>query len=183
MFEIIKKIVQKIKKIVFVKKFYHSIYCYIFMKDVARIHTHLTMEEKFFLYKKIPEKALCVEIGSYLGASSLCIASSSNCQKIFCVDTWHNEGMAEGQKDTYQDFLYNTRSFAHKIFPLRGKSAEIGNSFHEKIDFLFIDGDHSYDGVKQDIKIWLPKLRSRGVIIMHDCGWAEGVQRDRKSVV
>ncbi len=36
------------------------------------------------------------------------------------------------------------------------------------IDFLFIDGDHSYDGVKKDYELFSPLVRSGGVIAFHD---------------
>lgn len=37
-----------------------------------------------------------------------------------------------------------------------------------KIDFLFIDGDHSYDGVKKDFEMYHPLVRSGGLIAFHD---------------
>lgn len=37
-----------------------------------------------------------------------------------------------------------------------------------KIDFLFIDGDHSYDGVKLDFELYSKLLNERGVILIHD---------------
>jgi len=43
--------------------------------------------------------------------------------------------------------------------------------------FFLSDGDHSYDAVKADIDAWLPKLKYDASVILHDCGWAEGVQR------
>jgi len=37
-----------------------------------------------------------------------------------------------------------------------------------KIEFLFIDGDHSYEGVKQDFEMYSPLVRSGGIIGFHD---------------
>ena len=37
-----------------------------------------------------------------------------------------------------------------------------------KLDFLFIDGDHSYDGVKRDFEMYSPLVRAGGVIAFHD---------------
>lgn len=37
-----------------------------------------------------------------------------------------------------------------------------------KIDFLFIDGDHSYDGVKKDFELYSKILSNNGVIVLHD---------------
>lgn len=36
------------------------------------------------------------------------------------------------------------------------------------IDFLFIDGDHSYEGVKQDFEMYSPLVRKGGIIAIHD---------------
>lgn len=38
----------------------------------------------------------------------------------------------------------------------------------EKIDFLFIDGDHSYEGVKKDFEMYGPLVRKGGMIALHD---------------
>jgi len=35
-------------------------------------------------------------------------------------------------------------------------------------DFIFIDGDHSYEGVSEDILLWSPKVRNGGWILGHD---------------
>jgi hypothetical protein len=39
---------------------------------------------------------------------------------------------------------------------------------NESLDFVFIDGDHSYEAVKSDIIAWLPKVKKGGYIIGHD---------------
>jgi predicted O-methyltransferase YrrM len=53
-----------------------------------------------------------------------------------------------------------------------------GNS----LDFLFIDGDRSYDGVKQDVLDFAPRVRPGGLIALHDIhphskGWGGNVPR------
>lgn len=37
-----------------------------------------------------------------------------------------------------------------------------------EIDFLLIDGDHTYDGVRQDFELYSPLVKSRGLIAFHD---------------
>ncbi len=37
-----------------------------------------------------------------------------------------------------------------------------------KIDFLFIDGDHSYEGVKKDFELYSTILSDNGIIVIHD---------------
>ncbi|MBS6829563.1 MAG: class I SAM-dependent methyltransferase [Desulfovibrio sp.] len=153
---------------------------------LEKITTHLTLQEKIRLYRLVQNNPLfvLVEIGSYLGASSLCIAAGmKEKSKLYCVDTWHNDAMSEGGRDTYEEFLNNVQLFHSKITPLRGNSHSIAETFEDSVDFLFLDGDHSYEGVKTDIEAWFPKLRSGGVIAMHDIGWAWGVQKVLYDVV
>jgi len=38
----------------------------------------------------------------------------------------------------------------------------------EKLDFLFIDGDHTYEGVKRDFEMYSPLVRGGGVVAFHD---------------
>lgn len=48
------------------------------------------------------------------------------------------------------------------------------------VDFVFIDADHSYEGVKRDIAAWTPKVRDGGLVMGHDIDRApmfEGVGR------
>jgi predicted O-methyltransferase YrrM len=45
---------------------------------------------------------------------------------------------------------------------------DVRRRFPDGIDFLFIDGDHSYDGVKSDYEIYAPLVRAGGVVAFHD---------------
>ncbi len=147
---------------------------------LSAVNTHLTAHEKYTLYKLAKRKrGVLVEVGSYIGASSLCLAAGmpTHGAVLYCVDTWENNAMTEGARDTYQSFLANTKPLAHLIEPLRGTSGQIARSFDKSVDLLFIDADHSYDGVKTDVQSWFPKLGRHAIVVFHDIGWAEGVQR------
>ena len=43
----------------------------------------------------------------------------------------------------------------------------------ESIDFVFIDGDHSYVSIKNDIKCWNSKVKEDGLIMGHDYNWGD----------
>lgn len=42
------------------------------------------------------------------------------------------------------------------------------NVVTDPVELLFIDGDHSFDGLRRDIECWYPRVMSGGVIIIHD---------------
>lgn len=48
----------------------------------------------------------------------------------------------------------------------------------KQYDILFIDGDHTYEGVKNDFEMYLPLVKPGGLILMHDiCNENEGVEK------
>jgi hypothetical protein len=47
----------------------------------------------------------------------------------------------------------------------------------ELLDFLFIDGDHAYAGVKQDYAMYGPLVRSGGCVAFHDIEYDRNVKR------
>ncbi len=157
-----------------------------------KIFTHLTFDEKILIYKiskKLPKNAICAEIGSYFGASSSIIASNlKNEAKLYCIDTWGNHGMIYNEddlnnerlkeKDTLTDFRKNTFKFKSKIIEMRGwsnsKIIEL-KQLEDRLDFLFIDGDHNYDSVKLDWDLYSDLLLPGSIVAFHDTGWADGV--------
>lgn len=156
--------------------------------NVWRIFTHTTEEERIFLYKlgsSLPDNSAIVEIGSYLGASTCFLAAGCSCKggHVYAVDTWENQAMSEGLRDTYQEFLQNTADYKSNITPIRSFSVDAAQDFSQLVDLLFVDGDHSYEGVMADLKAWLPKLKPKAWLVLHDIGWAEGVNQAIREVV
>ncbi len=147
------------------------------------IHTHMTAEELRALHalsSRLPNAATALEIGSYLGASSCRIAAGLSLVKghLFCVDTWANETMPEGERDTYAEFLANTRGVSDFISPLRKRSDELTfDDIPVPLDLVFIDADHSYRSVKGDFEKVRDWIRDGGTLAFHDTTFFEGVSR------
>lgn len=48
-------------------------------------------------------------------------------------------------------------------------SFKVHANFQDDVfDFIFIDGDHTYDAVAQDYELYIPKVKNGGLIFMHD---------------
>ncbi len=120
-----------------------------------------------------PKRSL--EIGTNYGGTLflLCTVSTSDA-KIISVDL--PSGPFGGGYSRRKGLLF--RRFVRKnqkLHLIRGDShseeirervLEILNG--EKLDYLFIDGDHTYAGVQSDFQMYSPLVRSGGIVVFHD---------------
>lgn len=140
--------------------------------------------------KDIPEvewKAL--EIGSYMGESTQILASSGLFRGgITCVDKWKGDPVWDEEESEMDwgivrdQFNINTRFFLDSFCPItqiRGESSATVSAFKDdSVDFIYIDGDHSYSQVKRDLRDYFPKIKKGGIIAGHDyceVAWPETV--------
>ena len=186
-----------IAKLIFTKYLELKNKIYLFRYNLYQqnyILTHLILDEKILinsnvreLKKRKKEHLVCVEIGSFLGASS-CFICNAICEKskLYCIDTWGNHAMKyceednEYERDTYEEFQINTQKYRNKIIEIRKWSTEAIDDLRQyetSIDFLLIDGDHNYEAVKKDWELYSPLLHINSVVAFHDIGWADGVNK------
>lgn len=148
------------------------------------IEGHLGLNEGVFLYKVaklLNKNSVIVEIGAYKGKSTCFIVEGIGSKDIqfYTIDTWRNDAMEEKNRDVYPEFLHNIKPYRNKVKPLRGYSFEVRKSWpaERKIDFLWIDADHSYEGVKKDIEDWLPLVKKNSFVCFHDWRDFAGVKK------
>ena len=144
----------------------------------------LTEKEALVLYqiaKKIKKGSTVVEIGSWQGKSSYCIAKGLDSDiKFFAIDPFDGTGtvnnsffekkMKEYESGSVLDifmFHMSREKLKPEIIPKKGYSQEFKNEF-DKIDFLFIDGNHSLEGVLEDYRNYEYKIPAGGYIALHD---------------
>ena len=53
-------------------------------------------------------------------------------------------------------------------------SREVALGWNKPVDFLFLDGDHRYEAVRQDFQDWVGHVRPDGVLLFHDSRREEG---------
>jgi predicted O-methyltransferase YrrM len=134
----------------------------------------------FKLALACPKGARALEIGSHLGASTCYIAAglAQVNGHLYCVDTWHNETMPEGEQDTLPEFKRNTAGLDGVITPLRKRSDQVAqDELSLPLHLVFLDGDHSYVCTKADFERVAPWVAPEGVVAFHDVIWFEGVSR------
>lgn len=127
-----------------------------------------------YLLSKVPEGGTFVELGAWLGKSSSYLCDKATHQDITIIDTWkgspneltttHKLAM---QVDIYDLFVENMGERKYKA--IRATSKEASKKFkNEYLDVVFIDLTHTYESVKEDIQLWLPKVKKGGYIAGDD---------------
>lgn len=72
--------------------------------------------------------------------------------------------------EMYTYVLKRFASYGDKYEHIRKRSVDAPDSIPEQVDFVYIDADHSYEGVFTDLCTWFPKVREGGIIGGHDYG-------------
>ena len=125
---------------------------------------------KFGLNKRMCE--IGVRNGSYLFR-----LLRAKPELMVAVDIWkddgepgHNDiGFAQAELDKqYAAILESVKKYP-VLKVLRMYSHEAAATFPDGFfDYVYIDADHTYEGVQQDIAAWAPKVRSGGLLAGHD---------------
>ena len=93
---------------------------------------------------------------------------------LYSIDSW-----AENPDEPYQTLrnplgAYNLTQkhlapFGDRSIIKRGYSPDVSKDFQDdSLDFVYIDGLHTYDAVKADIDGWYDKVKTGGIIAGHD---------------
>ena len=126
------------------------------------------------LYKlahSVPENGVLVEIGSCMGISTCYLAAGSPASsKVYAIDLWTLGDSRLALPFVEQTFHRNIKlaGFKDRVTAVKDCSENVAKSWDSPIDLLFIDGDHSYEGVKADILNWSVFIKEGGIIAFHD---------------
>ena|SRR3990167_95648 len=120
----------------------------------------MNREEAWKLYRcaeAISKDGIIVEIGTFKGGSAMIMAAATEAT-IYTIDI------------VSQQIIEKVKEFPN-INLICGYSKDIAAGWDKgEIDMLFIDGDHTYDLVMEDIKGWLPRVKDGGIVCFHDYG-------------
>ena len=147
----------------------------------------------------LPKGATCAEIGSWRGDNAARILSSRRPRQLYLVDPWEYReeekyeqawfgGAAQaGQEDMdaiYESVIDRFRSNIERgqVVVKRLRSVDAATSFpDDTLDWVYIDGDHSYEGVKDDLEAYYRTVKSGGFLAGDDYEstgwWKDGVKR------
>ena len=116
-----------------------------------------------------------VEVGTFKGDFSKELLENTP-MKLYMIDVWRPLGDEYQDasnhalhQSAYSDTMNNIKGYEDRAVMIRCNSEQGVELFaDESLDFVFIDSNHAYDFVKEDIKLWYPKVKKGGVFAGHD---------------
>jgi MMP 1-O-methyltransferase len=124
-----------------------------------------------------PQRGVTVEIGSFKGKSTVALASiAARCGlgPVISIDPHTapsvTDPMLGGQPSSFDDFLTTLRTtgIESQVEVHRAPSKDVAVGWNRPIRLLWIDGDHTYAGAKQDFELFSPHLVEGAIVALHD---------------
>jgi predicted O-methyltransferase YrrM len=150
----------------------------------------------------LPDNAVIVEIGTFLGGSTVLLAGGRKLRGsgvVHCVDPFDASG-EEFSAPIYRDiqerlsrmlrtqFETNIRGAGldNWVVVHQGTASEVSRIWRQPVDLVFLDGDQSPDGVRLAYDSWAPFLKQDGILAVHNSNdrvYARGHDGHRRLVM
>lgn len=147
------------------------------IRSYKRIDGWLSLEEAEAIYKtasKLPRGSTVLEIGTWKGKSTYCLARGLRSGKIICIDPFDASGEevyleTKGEEPLLNQFSQRMKELGvlQKIQICKGRSEDFVEEI-PAIQFLFIDGDHSKEACEFDFTSYERALQRGGYLAFHD---------------
>lgn len=156
-----------------------------FVDNVDKIANELITEkrsnhhrDKFFplMIERLGYKT-GAEIGVDKGAFSHHLLSKTNLERLYCIDCWMDDFGSDHKPEEYDPVGDNRMQTAMKLLGEFGERAQFMKATsaiasqsipNDSLDFCYIDGDHSLEGIYTDVYSWIHKVRIGGMLAGHD---------------
>lgn len=145
---------------------------------IDAIDGQISLDEAALLHElaAAAQDGAIVEVGTFHGKSTVALALGAQAggkAKVYGVDPFVTFVGSFGRTFTpaekivlFQNLLL--AGVAEHVWLLQTTSERAARGFDEPIALLWVDGDHSYDGVKRDFAAWAPHVAPGGILAFHD---------------
>jgi hypothetical protein len=146
------------------------------LRAVDRVTGGISLEEADLLFRLAVQadgKGCIVEVGSSRGRSTVALAHGARSSPVFAIEPHEPfEGVLGGKfgpEDRAAFFETMLGSKGYERVRLVNLSSEIVTpGWRQPVGLLWIDGDHSYEGVRRDWDAWKPHLLPHAVVAFDD---------------
>ena len=149
---------------------------------------NITSDKRAYILEQLEKNCIFVEVGVWKGDFSKKILNISKPKLLVLVDSWAFDikirGCApqvNGQEPLNQNFFDNAKKETFDKFKnetnvvILDQNSSIASSNYKDnyFDYIYLDAEHSYQAVTNDLDMWYPKLKKKGVLFGDDYYWRE----------
>lgn len=167
-------------------------------KQIAVALPFLMPDERKQLVQHVPKNSVGLEIGVHEGDFSQQLLRAAQPRELHLIDPWlyipdevyerswfgTNAGSQAAMDQRYETVQkrFAPQIASGQVTIYRALSHDVVNTFDDHFfDWIYIDGDHTYDAVRQDLQDYYPKIKRGGLLMGDDYGipgwWEAGVTR------
>jgi hypothetical protein len=142
------------------------------LKNYSSVGNNIDEKNKHFYYAQ-KAKVGIVEIGVLNGETTEIFCKANKDVSITGIDPIISDSMNAnliGSEDKIKQLEKQYPNFSF----IKDYSFNVAKYWEKSIDYLFIDGDHTYEAVKQDFDSWFPFVTKDGIIVLHDSACNRG---------
>jgi hypothetical protein len=132
----------------------------------------------------LPKGGRCAEIGVWKGEFSRRILALTRPRELHLIDPWafrsdcpnrwYGGSVAKGQSDMDRIYESVVATVGSAATVHRGGSTEVLATMPDgHLDWVYVDGDHSYGAVRDDLELSRRKVRPGGILAGDDYDWPE----------
>lgn len=136
--------------------------------DWQHYMTHAEVDAMQNLAAEMPLNATIVKIGAGAGTDTIAILEVTQSLVIFSIDILAGESPATTNE--HLRLAENGYDQSGCVIRIWGDSKIVGKRWAIPVDWLHIDGDHSFEGISGDILEWFRHVKVGGYISFHDYG-------------
>lgn len=136
---------------------------------IDKPESQTTLAEQNCIKKYALNSNRALEIGVFEGVNTKNIAETINeSATLYAIDPFFKGKLGVCYSELIAKSEFKRSKLLHKIQFIEKLSFEAINDIPDELDFIFIDGDHSLEGIQKDWAIFSKKLKQGGIIILHD---------------
>jgi hypothetical protein len=139
------------------------------------------------LLQRMPQGGVCAEIGVWKGEFSQRILESTQPSKLLLIDPWEFQSefpnrwfggklaKSQADMDAIMDDVVARFADHPEVIIRRGYSVDVLKELEdESLDWVYIDGNHYYEYVLEDLRMSWHKVRAGGFVAGDDYTWQPG---------
>ena len=141
---------------------------YTALKKITPSYLWARPTTRFILYKYRMKNMIVAEVGVDYGINAKNMLKLLPIKKIYLIDPYELKLDNVPGDIRFKKAKKFLSKYKRKIVFIRKNSFEAVKDIPNNLDFIYLDGSHTYEDVKKDIELYYPKVRKGGILGGHD---------------